>query len=116
MENKYEIVKKQKKKPKHAENATRNSNTLKQGHRDNALWILALMAHKRSFEPCNMNKLALLTFAGSAREKAKAALTNMVPVKPVNFKCAPILPQSDFLALTFGLYWLDYLIDGLETW
>ena len=27
-----------------------------------------------------------------------------------------ILPQSDFLALTFGLYWLDYLIDGLESW
>ena len=89
---------------------------LKQGHRDNALWILALMAHKRSFEPCNMNKLALLTFANGAREKAKAALTNMAPIKPVNFKCAPILPQSDFLALTFGLYWLDYLIDGLETW
>ena len=91
---------------------------LKQGHCDNALWILALMAHKRSFEPCNMDKLALLTFANSAREKAKAALlTNTTAtIKPVNFKCAPILPQSDFLALTFGLYWLDYLIDGLESW
>ena len=91
---------------------------LKQGHCDNALWILALMAHKRSFEPCNMDKLALLTFANSAREKAKAALllTNTSTIKPVNFKCAPILPQSDFLALTFGLYWLDYLIDGLESW
>ena len=92
---------------------------LKQGHCDNALWILALMAHKRSFEPCNMDKLALLTFANSAREKAKAALltnTTAATIKPVNFKCAPILPQSDFLALTFGLYWLDYLIDGLESW
>ena len=68
-----------------------------------------------------MNKLALLTFATSAREKAKAVLTNMIAepetgIKPVNFKCGPILPQSDFLAMTFGLYWLSYLIDGIENW
>ena len=35
---------------------------LNEGHSDNALWIWALMAHQRPFEPCNLNKPQLLAF------------------------------------------------------
>ena len=47
---------------------------LKQGQRDNAMWLLALMTHKRPYQPCHLDKVELLAFANSAREKAEEML------------------------------------------
>lgn len=85
---------------------------LKQGQCDNALWILALMAHKRTFEPCNLNKLDLLAYAYTAREKIEEALNKASADIQVEYKTRPILPKNHYLALVFGLAWLNYLLDG----
>ena len=90
---------------------------LKADHSDNALWIWALMAHKRPFSPCTLNKTQLLTFACQAREVFRQELKSLPQKENCNeevqmLKSVPCMPNSQLLALVSGLWGITYILEG----
>ena len=91
---------------------------LKAGNSDNALWIWALMAHKRPFSPCTLNKTQLLAFASQAREVFGQELKSLLKKENCNnqevamLKSVPCMPNSQLLALVSGLWGITYIMEG----
>ena len=88
---------------------------LNEGHSDNALWIWALMAHQRPFEPCNLNKPQLLAFAAKAKEELVQSLKHQdlnLEKGQQRLKSVPCMPNSQLLAGLCGLWGITFILEG----
>ena len=87
---------------------------LKAGQSDNALWIWALMAHKRPFEPCNLNKPQLLAFASQGQAEFRQELKSLHDAENATMmlKSVPCMPNSQLLAFLSGLWGITYILEG----